>query len=191
MLKGDRDMLENYGKQSFKGRHRDVKCNGEALKGNGEVLKDDGEELKGSGGTIVLMILCQFPNECFPVYFFNVLVIDKTKKVDCPCAKSSITFNLKITFCVGIIIDCNLCGHLWFGIACQSKIIFSLLFDLAQMAASWILITMQCLKYIIATPLCRAYPRHQTHESASILFKIIYIYCLTLQKWRQSCICCH
>ena len=51
----------------------------------------------------------------------------------------------------------------------------------------------QCnvLKYLLAVPLCRAYQkiphgRHQNHESATILKKMISIYCLTLNVWRPS-----
>ena len=55
---------------------------------------------------------------------------------------------------------------------------------------SWILPTMQCQKYFLTRPLCRACPkpyrRHQNHEYFTILKKMISIYCLTLNIWRPS-----
>ena len=44
--------------------------------------------------------------------------------------------------------------------------------------------------FFLAIPLCRAYQkthcRQQNHESATILEKIISIYCFTLNIWRPS-----
>ena len=63
----------------------------------------------------------------------------------------------------------------------------NLLLDLEQMAAILdFLPTMQCLKHHCVGHTMKPYNRHQKYESASIMLKMISIYCLTLGKWRPS-----